>query len=374
MRVCHFSTVHHVEDSRVFHRECVSLAKHFEVTLIAIGKHSGYVNGVKVIAIEKPKSFLKRFTLTAFRVFKEAVYADAQVYHIHDAEMIPYGIVLSLSGKKVIYDIHENTYRDILLKTYLPLWYRKLASMAYKGLLKVSSNFLHFVVVAWRKEYLKDFFVDPNTCHLVQNFADPNQLRSYRVNNRSNLSGNHIFYLGMIRDLYYDIDPLFEAMYLLKQKGIEVHLHLAGYYGIGAKQSHDHLAFFPEIASQVTFYGKLEMQKAYEISKKCKVGICLKNQPDEALVSHERKLFEYISVGLPSIFCHSHIYRELNELGPIGVSVDLKSSQEIAEALMSILRHSHKLDEISENCLRLSDSKINWQFEFEKMLAIYHTI
>ncbi|WP_414524325.1 glycosyltransferase, partial [Umezakia ovalisporum] len=99
----------------------------------------------------------------------------------------------------------------------------------------------------------------------------------------------------------------------------------------------------------------------------------MKNQPEEALVSHERKLFEYISVGLPSVFCHSHIYHELNELGPIGVSVDLKSSHEIAEALMSILCHSHKLDEMSENCLRLSDSSINWQKELDKMLAIYHT-
>ena len=37
-KVCHFSSVHHVWDTRVFYRECVSLAKEFDVTLIAIGK------------------------------------------------------------------------------------------------------------------------------------------------------------------------------------------------------------------------------------------------------------------------------------------------------------------------------------------------
>jgi hypothetical protein len=149
MKICHFSTVHSIWDTRVFQRECVSLAKKHQVTLIAIGEKSGLIKGVK-----KPNFFFKRFTLTAFHVFKEALFTDADIYHIHDAEMIPYGIVLALNGKQVVYDIHENTYHDILLKPWVKPWIKKIAALAYNVLLRVAKHFLYFIVVVASPRFL----------------------------------------------------------------------------------------------------------------------------------------------------------------------------------------------------------------------------
>ena len=147
-RVCHFSSVHHVWDTRVFYRECISLAKEFDVTLIAIGEEGSYTReGVKVIAIAKPKNFFERFFYTVFKVFILAVKQDAQIYHIHDAEMVPFGIILSLLGKSVIYDIHENTHDDILLKPWIRPNIRMLLAKAYNALLWLGSKFLHYIVV-----------------------------------------------------------------------------------------------------------------------------------------------------------------------------------------------------------------------------------
>jgi len=371
MRICHFSTVHHIWDTRVFYRECVSLATKYEVSLIAIGEKSGLINGVKVIGITKPSSFLKRFTLTAFQVFKEALHADAQLYHIHDAEMIPYGIVLALSGKKVIYDIHENTYHDILLKPWVEPKLKKLAANAYNILLKVAKQFLHFIVVVAHPRFLPAFFVEEEECTIIQNFADLEQLKPYRVLDRASLPTNEIFYIGMIRDMYYEVDPLLLAIYNLKLKGLSVKLHLVGYFGSKASQGFDHLSFWDEIKSEVEFYGRMEMAEAYEISKRCKIGVCLKNQPAEILVSHERKLFEYMAIGLPSIFANTHIYHELNNDTDIGICVDLTDAKAILSAIETLLSNGIGLNQKALNAAHASDTKYNWQIDLDKLFSCY---
>lgn len=371
MRVCHFSSVHHIWDTRVFYRECVSLATRHQVTLIAIGEKSGNINGVKVIAIPKPKSFLKRFTLSAFHVFKEALYADAQLYHIHDAEMIPYGIVLALSGKKVIYDIHENTYHDILLKPWVKPYLKNAAAKAYNLLLKIAKQFFHFIVVVAHPRFLPAFFVKEEACTIVQNFADTRQLMPYRMLNRELLPTNEIFYIGMIRDMYYEVDELLHALYLLKKNGLQIKLHLIGYFGAKANQGFAHLSFWEEIKEQVHLYGRLEMADAYEISKQCKIGICLKDQPPEMLVSHERKLFEYMAIGLPSIFTNTHIYQELNTETDIGINVDLTSSEAIASAISLMLSQGFGLNQKALNAVNASDTKYNWHADLEKLFKCY---
>lgn len=371
MKICHFSTVHSIWDTRVFQRECVSLAKHHQLTLIAIGEKSGLIKGVNVIGIKKPNSFFKRFTLTAFHVFKEALYADAEIYHIHDAEMIPYGIVLALNGKQVVYDIHENTYHDILLKPWVKPWIKKIAALAYNVLLRVAKHFLYFIVVVASPRFLNSFFVKEEECSIIQNFADIQQLAPYRVSNRAALPGNHLFYIGMIRDMYYEVDYLLAAMWALKKKGIDTHLHLIGYFGNGVIKGFDHLPYWEEIKQQVTYYGKLSIEDSYGISKQCKIGVCLKDQPEEMLVSHERKLFEYMAVGLPAIFTHSHIYSALNQQCNIGVTVNLKSAHEIANAIERLLLDPNGLNQKSEQGLYWSQNQYNWEKEYAKLEKVY---
>ncbi len=114
VKVCHFSSVHSIHDTRVFHRECISLGKKFDVTLIGIGDFTGTKNGVNVIGILPSKNRLFRIFTSGIRAFSEAIKTEASIFHIHDPEMIPFGILLSFAGKHVIYDIHENTAGDIL--------------------------------------------------------------------------------------------------------------------------------------------------------------------------------------------------------------------------------------------------------------------
>lgn len=374
-RICHFSSVHQVWDTRVYYRECVSLAKEFDVTLIAIGEEGNYTrDGVKIISISKPKSVFERFLFTVFKVFILAVKQNAEIYHIHDAEMVPFGIVLSLLGKSVIYDIHENTHDDILLKTWIKPKIRLVFAKGYNCLLWIGSKFLYYIVVVADPKFLSKFFVNEKNATIIQNFANTDDFETYAVKDRASLEGNHLFYVGMIKDMYYDIEPVLKSLILLKDKGIQCHLHLVGYVGVGKNLDLEKLDIWEEIKDQVTFYGFLETKEAFEISKKCKIGFCIKNQPNSMIVSHERKLFEYMSVGLPSIFCDAQIYKDLSKYGEIGFAVNIENSEEISNAVISILNDERKLNDFSNNNLSLARNYFNWQFEEKKLHQLYNHI
>ena len=89
-KVCHVTSVHPPEDVRIFQKECVSLARAgYDVTLVQQGgdyeKDGVHILGFGDIA---PNRF-QRMLMTAWRAYRRALEADADVYHLHDPELLP---------------------------------------------------------------------------------------------------------------------------------------------------------------------------------------------------------------------------------------------------------------------------------------------
>ena len=114
-RVCHFSSAHAPNDTRIFHKQCASLAREgYDVTLVVKAKDSQSVGttvekGVKVIQVPvDASSRLKRMLFGAKSIYRKALEVDADIYEFHDPELLPYGLRLARKGKKVIFDSHED--------------------------------------------------------------------------------------------------------------------------------------------------------------------------------------------------------------------------------------------------------------------------
>ena len=135
-RVCHLTSVHSSDDTRVFHKECVSLARAgYDVTLVAPGESREEL-GVHIVGVgEKPVGTLNRLTSPFVKYAYEAALAlDCELYHLHDPELLPYALKLKRHGKTVIFDSHEFYSLLIQEKGYIPGFLKKPASRIYGAL------------------------------------------------------------------------------------------------------------------------------------------------------------------------------------------------------------------------------------------------
>lgn len=133
MKVCHMTSAHTQEDIRIFHKECISLVKAgYDTYLVSCGNRYEK-DGVHLIGIGKPEqSRIRRMIKTAKAIYHEASKQEADIYHFHDPELLPYGMKLKKAGKKVIFDSHEDVSAQIMDKYWIPKVLRKIVSGLYK--------------------------------------------------------------------------------------------------------------------------------------------------------------------------------------------------------------------------------------------------
>ena len=149
-KVCILTTVHPSFDTRIFYKEAKTLARAgYEVALIAQHDKNEVVDRVKIIALPKPRNrFTRIFSLT-WRAFRLALRERANVYHFHDPELLPIGVILKFfTSAKVIYDVHEDVPQQILTKYWVPARLRKPLAAFFNVFEKLLTRMLDAVIVA----------------------------------------------------------------------------------------------------------------------------------------------------------------------------------------------------------------------------------
>jgi glycosyltransferase involved in cell wall biosynthesis len=367
LKVCHFASVHSIHDTRVFHRECVSLAKTCDVTLIAIGVESGVKDGVKVIAIRKPQSRIHRIFKTRRKAYRLALKENADIYHFHDPELIPFGLLLRLKGKKVIYDIHENVTESMKMKKWLPfkwlfiqlyLMFDRIAAKSFELILAE-----HAYVPIYKKRY------PGKQTHLVENFAPLTILNNYQQFRRSDCEQN-IFYIGSFNEEYC-YKQVLETVYHLIGKGWKHKLYIIGYVSADDWAEINQLSYFQQIRQQIVFTGYLRMNEGYELSRNCAVGFSFVSPNINVRDSLPRKLYEYMAIGLPVISSNFPTYESLVNKLQTGVCVDSQQPEMMAERTWKLLNDPEALDRYAANGIEAVTSTYNWEKEEQALLAIY---
>jgi glycosyltransferase involved in cell wall biosynthesis len=131
IRICHITTVHKRYDTRIFQKQCLSLANAgFEITLLcADGIENEVSKGIKIESIKfNSKNHIFRIFIASKKIYSLALSKNADIYQIHDPELISVGLKLKKKGKKVIFDSHEDLPRQILEKDWIPKIFRHLIS------------------------------------------------------------------------------------------------------------------------------------------------------------------------------------------------------------------------------------------------------
>tara|TARA_B110000483_G_scaffold224182_1_gene282745 strand:- start:693 stop:1340 length:648 start_codon:yes stop_codon:yes gene_type:complete len=200
IKISHLTSVHTRYDTRIFLKQCSSLAKgsNFKVNLIvADNKPDEVKNNVSIQSIGSFKGRLDRLLNSNSRIFKKAMELNSDIYQLHDPELIPVGLKLLKKGKKVIFDAHEDLpkqlkskpYLNTILKTVLPLVAKIYESWACK---KYTAIFSATPMITEKFKSIND------NSHTINNFPILGELES-QIEWKNKL--NEVSFMGGITEI-----------------------------------------------------------------------------------------------------------------------------------------------------------------------------
>jgi len=294
-KVCILTSVHLPFDTRIFHKEAKSLSKAgYNVALVAQHGKDEIVDGIRIIPLPKPKNRLERMTKTVWLAYQKALKIDADIYHFHDPELIPIGLLLKRHGKRVIYDVHEDYPEAIPSKHYLSLWVRKLIAWVFEKFERFAANSLSGIIPA-TPTIAKRFESINKSTVIIQNFPILSEFHTGKTvpwRKRSNA----VVYVGGIV-VMRGAKEMVEAIRLTSKK-TNVRLILAGnFYPRSLRKEIESM----EGWKQTEYLGYLSYEKVASLLGRVKIGLVLIHPEPRYQVSYPVKLFEYMSAGIPVI-------------------------------------------------------------------------
>ena len=370
LKVVHMTSVHTPFDPRIFHKECCSLARAgFSVTVIGRDWQEGERDSVRIKSIPGDPSRFGRMTRTVWRVYEEARRQDADVYHFHDPELIPIGLLLRARGKSVIYDIHEDVPKDVLSKAYLPRWSRTLVSWFVDVLERTAcGRFSGLVVVT--PSIAKRFSALNRHTVIVHNYPYVRELLRDGNSVPWGSRRQSVAYVGGI-SLVRAIREMVYAMSYLPES-LPAQLELAG----PEDKADNNLAELSRNPgwSRVKHHGFIDQRSTFKILQNVRAGLVLFHPEPNHFESLPQKMFEYMGAGLPVIASDFPFWRKI--LGPSGcaIFVDPLNPREISKAIEYVLTHPREAEEMGRRGQAAVLRDFNWDTEAEKLIQLYGAI
>lgn len=363
-KIVHLTSAHPPFDVRIFHRECASLAQAgYPVVLVVPHEQDEVREGVQVRAVAKTRGRLGRMLGTVWAVYKQALAEQGDIYHFHDPELIPMGLLLRLQGKKVVYDVHEDVPTDILSKNWIPKPLRSLVAGAMRLLEHLAGRLLSGVVAVTKP--IAERFPAHKTI-LLQNFPHPQEIAL--LDQPYQTRPARVLYAGSITA----VRGLFEMLQAMQHlQDPQVRLTLIGAFAPQslAAEAKNHPGYH-----QVDFLGYKNRSETLALLASSRIGLAVLHPIPSFLVSQPTKLYEYMMAGMPFVASDFPLWRESIGNVSCGLFVDPKDPGAIAEAIKWLLEHPAEAEAMGQRGRQLIIERLNWGVEFVKLTTLYQRL
>lgn len=362
-KVAHLTSVHPRYDTRIYLKECISLAKkgYLVSLVVADGNGDELKNDVDIFDVGASNGRLDRVFNAPKRVYQKAIELDADLYHFHDPELIPIAMKLKKLGRKVVFDIHENTDLQILSKEWIPFCLRRPISWLYsKYEVYTCKKFDALVVpqIAMKKKFSKYARTEIVANFPTEAFSDIKAGQPSKYN---------LLYAGGLNKArgLYNMLNLIEHLSNIDRRYT---LTLAG--PIEKKElaiAETHPGW-----KNTVYHGVISRRKLYELYSKNSIGLILFNNVGQYYMSYALKLFEYMQCGMTVIMPDFGDWLVFNDKFKTGFNVRVTNSIEIAKLLHNL--DPSELLAIKEHNSHLAFSEFLWGSQEKKLFSLYESI
>ena len=357
------TSVHPTFETRIFHKQCKSLAlAGYNVTLIAPYRGGSHTvnDGIKLMAVPMPHDRRERITKTIPQVYRAAVRADAEIYHFHDPELMPVGLLLKLHGKKVIYDVHED-YSGNVEKQWIPVALRKPVAYGIKFSEAAVGRACDRVIAA--TPHIASKF-NPAKTRIVQNFPWREEMfaaDSTLYQQRDPLVA-YVGYLADARGLREMIQAIKVVAADMPAKLVIVGKVIAGAQAQGLGET---------VSSLIKQTGMVDRAQVTSILAKSRIGLVCYHPTPNYYWGQPTKLLEYMAAGLPVVASDFPFYRQVIKSSDCGLLVDPLKPQEIADAILWLLRNPAVAEEMGRRGREAVLEHYNWEHEAKTLVDTY---
>lgn len=366
-KIVHLSSVHPRYDTRIFIKECSSLAKipDYEVSLvIADGQGNEIKNNVTIYDVgAKHGSRLSRMTKTVNKVYQKAVELDADVYHLHDPELIPIGVRLKSIGKKIIFDAHEDLPNQIKNKHYLNKISRVLLSDFAKKFEQIFCAKFDGIIVA-AEPVIKDKFlkINPNT-EVINNFPKIEELGD--LSNFERIP-NQVCYIGGLAETR-GIIQITQAAEQVKDASFVI----AGNF---PSQELEKRVTSMAGWQKVNFVGYVDREGIQKVLGTSAIGLVTLHPTPSYINSMPVKMFEYMCAGIPVIASNFELWKQIVEGAGCGICVDPFDTSAIAIAIDYLVENPQKAKDMGRNGRKAVEEQYCWEAEERRLIKFYDNI
>jgi glycosyltransferase involved in cell wall biosynthesis len=364
-KIVHLTSVHTAFDVRVFHKECKSLARSGKhVVLIVPHPRDEVVDSVEVKGIRISGGRLVRMTRTAWSLYREALRQNGDVYHFHDPELIPLGLLLAARGKSVVYDIHEDAPADILHKDYIPRPLRRPLTWSMRKLEDAACRRFSGLITATPTIARRFHSINANTV-VVHNFPILDEIAPNGA-----LPWNErplaIAYIGSISERR-GISEILQALALLPSDS-PAQMMLAGPFS--PEELRTELMRLPGWA-RVKYLRVLNRSSIANLLSRVRLGLLVLQSEPNFRNAMPIKLFEYMAAGIPVVASDFPLWRQIIGEAGCGLLVDPQDPQAIARAMEYLLNHDAEAEAMGRRGRQAACELYNWNSEERVLLKFY---
>lgn len=318
---------------------------------------------VHITDVGHSRGRLARMLGSTRRVLRRARRIDADIYHLHDPELMPAGLALKRLGKTVIFDAHEDLPLQLLGKPYLTAGLRRLLSHACAAYERHACRQFDAIVAA--TPFIRDKFlqINPNSID-VSNYPVPGEFDA-----EAPWSGKRqeVCYVGSLSAMR-GIGEMVAAAQLLQSAA---RITVAGRFS-EVKLEHA-LSGLPGW-QRLNRPGHLDRDGVRAVMAHAMAGLVTLHPEPNYLDALPVKMFEYMAAGIPVIASDIPLWRGIIQNHQCGVCVDPRDPAAIAAAIDYFVRNPQIAQRMGRNGRRAVIERFNWPTEAEKLIGLYRTL